>query len=193
MKLTDGQRGGMRLTDWNAHYRRLYGVTPRGDKAWSEEEVETLKRLYPDYRAAQEQIPWRTRNALGKKAARLGLNSTHRVWRDDQWSYARPLYRRGDDVREVIAPAVEKTPRQVWSKAARAKVRRPRRPPKDTPWPLVNAVRNRAFSQRLTMADLDHFAGTGGYFRSPRHFSPEAVQRAVRALGGKFVVSWLHA
>lgn len=192
MKLSDGQRAGMRLADWHAHYMRLYGVTPRGHKAWTEEEVELLTRLYPDYDAARQAMPWRTKRALEGKASKLGICASRRVWQDGQWVYAKPLYRRGDSVRGVIAPAVDKAPRQVWSKAAQQGVRRPRRPPKPTAWPLINEVRMEAFRQRLTMTDLDELAGTGTYFRRPSGIKDRPIRKAIAMLSGRLMIEWDH-
>jgi len=190
MILSEYGRAGMRLADWHAGYMRLYGVTARGDKAWTEEEVAALRDHYPDYERLCAALPWRTKKAIGHKLAKCGLVRPRRVWRDSQWSTAKPLYRRGDSVREVIAPATDKVPKQVWSKASAMGVRRPRRPPKDTPWPLVNNVRRQAFRLRLTMADLDELAGTGSYFRRPQRLDYDAIRKAVAMMGGRLVVRW---
>jgi len=50
---------------------------------WTPEEVEVLEKLYPDPCVTAEEIqthlPWRTRNAIWLKAARLGLEIQWRV------------------------------------------------------------------------------------------------------------------
>ncbi|MBP7704450.1 MAG: hypothetical protein KA105_04065 [Caulobacter sp.] len=135
-------------------------------------------------------LPWRTEKAIELKAARLGLTRTGKVWLDGQWDYAKPLYRRGEDVRAMIAPAVLKAPRQVWAKASKAGVRRPRKPPKPTSWPLLNQVRERAHILKLSMADLDALAETGSYFSAPRRLNLRAISRALKVLGGRFDVEW---
>lgn len=190
MILTDNQRAGLRLADWQARHMRLHGVTASGDKAWTDQEVEVLHAISHDRECLYAALPWRSRKAVDNKLGRCGLLPPRRVWQEGQWGTAKPLYRRGDSVREVIAPAVMKEPKQVWAKASKAGVRRPRRPPKDTPWPLVNEVRTQAFRLHLTMTDLDELAGTGSYFRRPKRLNYRAIKKAMSVMGGRFVLRW---
>lgn len=58
--------------------------------------------------------------------------------------------------------------------------------------PLVDAIRQRAFDLKISIADLDRSLGRGKIFRSARRRlpSPRRLHDAVKALGGTLIVQW---
>lgn len=102
----------------------------------------------------------------------------------------RPAYVRGDPIDDIVASLEGKTKKQVWAKASRWKIRRPRRRPKLLELPIIDEVRQRAFDLQLTMRDLDEIAGSRPYFRKPRYYNWKALDTAIQWLGGTPRVAW---
>lgn len=166
------------------------GYTIAGDPVWTEAEIANLRACYPDREAAHAALRRRTPGAIAKKAWRLGLALSRRVWiKDDVFRLRRP-YVTGVPIAGLVEMFPGKSRSQIWKKAQHMGYRRPRRPPKLTGMPLVDCIRQRAFECRLSMTDLDAFIGRKRYFVSPRYENWQALQKAMEILGGAPKVHW---
>ena len=118
MQLSRNQRTGINVAAAVRERMRRTGMTNAGHYLWSEEEVATLRRLYPDYNALVEALPRRTRFAIIRKAATLGIAKPLRIWLPDEFaSQAKRSYIAGDPVREIAERLRQKTPKQVYGQA----------------------------------------------------------------------------
>lgn len=169
---------------------RRTGHTLRGHKAWTQEEVDALLAAYPDYEEAQRALPHRSRKALEMKIEKLGRARNRFIWTAAEVSRLKRPYTSGAPAAEMLGLLPGKTMPQVWARASRSRFRRPRRTPKPTGLPVLDAVRRRAFELNLTMRDLDAMVGSGSYFRSPRGLVWRHVGRAIQALDGDVRVFW---
>lgn len=190
MQLSRQQRAALNAAIVNRAYMRRTGLTYAGQRLWTTLEMETLRRLHPDYGALVRALPGRTRKAIESKAQRLGLPKARRVWSEAEFHLMKPLYVQGAPMRSILERLPGKTARQVWAKAFRCGIRRPRNPPRTTGLALVDAVRRRAFELYMSMAELDEAAGGRACFRHPRRVDWSAVQRVLSQLGGRIAVSW---
>lgn len=198
----DGSQGSRRDATWGkpgsaAHLVRLLadhikrtGHTFRGHRVWTEEEVFTLLALYPDYAAAQKALPHRSLKALEMKIEKLGRARSRSVWTAAEVTRLKRPYTSGASTAELLELFPGKTMAQVWGRAWKSRFRRPRKPPRPTRWPVVDAVRRRAFELNLTMGDLDEMARSGSYFRRPWTLNWRHVGKAIVALGGEVRVDW---
>lgn len=190
MHLSKQQRAALNAAAVNRAYMAKTGMTYSGQPLWTPKEIAILRRLYPDYQALVRALPKRTRKAIESKVWRCGLAKPRRIWSEPDFGIMKPLYVRGAPMTAILNRLPSKTARQVWSKAANRKIRRPRRPPQPTGFAPVDAVRRRAFDLHISMTDLDAMAGRRNYFRSPRGIDWSAVQRVLPYLGGQAAVSW---
>lgn len=160
---------------------------------WTKKEDDILRTLYPDYKALRRKLRRRTRYALKARAARLGVIRKNHVWLAVEVSRVRRMYPRATR-EELMAALPNLTMAQIRSKASDIGVRRARRKPTATGYPLIDAIRERAFEQNLSMADLDAIARTKRFYQSGGwrggNFNRKAVLRAVEALGGEVSVRW---
>jgi hypothetical protein len=190
MQLSRQQRAALNAVMANRAYMRRTGLTYAGQRIWTTPEMETLRRLHPDYGALVGVLPGRTRKAIENKAQRLGLPKPRRVWSEAEFQLMKPLYVRGAPMRSILEHLPGKTAKQVWHKASSQGVRRPRHPPRITGLPQVDVVRQRAFGLCMSMAELEEAAGAPVYFRRPKRVNWSAMQRVLPELGGRIVVSW---
>lgn len=169
------------------------GQTLAGTAVWTPEEIAILRRDHADRRGLPARLPGRTPKAIAHKLRRLGLVRARLVWTADEAKALRSPYRSGVSIDDLQAMFPGKSKRQIWGKAFALGVRRPRRPPKPTGLAIVDDVRSRAFSCRLSMVDLDSFVGTRGYFVRPRHLHWAALSKAIALLGGTPELVWRDA
>lgn len=190
MQLSRQQRAALNAVAVNRAYMMRTGLTYSGHRLWTATEIETLRRLHPDYRALDAALAGRTRYAIQHKARRIGLALSRRVWSEAEFYAMKPPYVQGAPMQDILDRCPGKTARQVWAKAARCGIRRPRRPLQPIGIGPVDAVRRRAFELRMSMGDLDEIAGSRSYFRRPQRLDWSALQRVLPSLGGHIVVSW---
>lgn len=154
------------------------------------DELERVRRLYPDTYAMAAILHGRSTAATAHKARYLGLVPPRRFWSQAEILALRHPYVSGMPVRDIqqLLPGRSKT--EIWRRAHRSGYRRPRSAPRATGFPIVDSVRRRAHDYRLTMRDLDAFVGKRCYFTSPRQIDWKALQRAVAILGGTPFVVW---
>lgn len=190
MLLTKAQQRG--LNGRNALLRHMVktGCTIAGDRLWSDVEIAILRQRYPDLAALVRALPGRSVGAIAKKAQQIGLARSRRIWSADEAPRLRKAYPAGAPIDDLLSMFPGKTKRQIWNKACHLGIRRPRKRPKRTGLPLVDTVRERAFDLKLTMTDLDTYAGARRYFVCPRSSNWRFLQKAIRELRGHVVVRW---
>lgn len=89
----------------------------------------------------------------------------------------------------MIAEDLDRRKKEVWDKASKLRIRRPRRRPKPVDDPLVHSIRQRAFDLHIPIKELDDEAGGGTYFSRPtRKRNWRAIAKALRCLGGELVI-----
>lgn len=160
------------------------GVTAAGQPLWTGTEVDCLKAGWPDMAALCRALPARTRHAIEIKAGRLGLTTSRRVWADGEVRALKPRYPTHDLVRD-IAQSIEKAPRQVYGKANKIRLRRPRRRPKPVSDPILHSIRQRSFELNISLVELDAATRARGAFRrTSGEPQPEVIARAMKILGG---------
>lgn len=160
--------------------------------AWTAEEDEALRRLYPDYNALQRRLSSRTLYAIKNRAALLHLRKRRHVWTQIEVTRLKRLYsqRRASDeqLREAF-PGM--TLDQVRCKARALGFARERPAPKVLGIAVLDAVRQRAHDEGMSLRDLDVVSGTHRYFQaSLRRLVWKHVAAGVEALGGRLVPSW---
>ena len=190
MLLSPAQRRGLHGKAVLLRHIERTGRTIAGDLVWTRTELDCVRDLYPDYDVMLSVLPDRSRGAIAHKARQLGLVPPLRIWSDGEARALRQPYVTGIAIETLVEILPGKSRKQIWHKAHHMGYRRPRRAPKPTGMPLVDAVRQRAFDYRLSMRDLDAFVGKKCYFTSPRYLNWRALQRAMEILGGRPVVSW---
>lgn len=183
----------LRALDGKRYMRRHIertGETIAGTPVWTRSEIAALRAAFPDREGTCSVLPRRTWAAIRQKARHLGLSRRQRIWTNDDARLLRTLYTAGLPIDELICRFAGKTKRQVWHKAAHLRVRRPRKPPRLTGHPLMDSVRQRAFTLGYSMADLDAWTGAKHYFGDARYVDWHSLQKAIDLMGGKIVVRW---
>ncbi|WP_043233817.1 hypothetical protein [Bosea sp. LC85] len=170
----------------------LTGRTIAGYPVWTVEEFDALRGLYPDRQAIALALVRRSKVAIQHKARSLGLITPRRIWSEQEVELLRTLYRTPVTTAGLVEGFPGRTKQQIWRKAGRLRIRRPRRPLRMTGLPFVDSVRQYAFAQGHSMTDMDAWTGAKGYFRSPRYCNWRALTRAVELLGCEPTVSWRH-
>ncbi len=170
------------------------GRSRAGCLVWSDEELETLRRLYPDYGALLRALPGRTKAAIENQAYQNRITIKRRAWTTGDNRLLKQLWA-SYKVRE-IADQMGRCSSYI-DKRARLLGLPPRsRPLKQTGMRNYDEIREVARQVKLTMKDLCEISGTSTYFirpgdrarrRKPRYLS-EA--KAVEELGGKLVIDW---
>lgn len=102
-----------------------------------------------------------------------------------------PPYKAGVPIGDIVVKVGDRTKVQIYGKASHLKIRRPRKPPKQTGMRIVDLIRRRAFDQGYTMTELDSWVGRR-YFVAPTKLDPWAISRALSILGGSIIAVWEH-
>jgi hypothetical protein len=169
------------------------GRTPNGHWLWTKKEDDIVRALYPDYKALRRKLRRRTYYALKARTRRLGVAKKNHVWLATEVSRLRRLYPRATQ-QDLMAALPNLTLQQIRSKAHDICVRRARRKPATTGYPLIDAIRERAFELNLSMVELDAMSRTQRYYQKASwrggNFNRKAVLRAVEALGGEVSIQW---
>jgi hypothetical protein len=167
------------------------GRTLAGQKLWGNDEIEHLRRTYPDYRKARAVLPDRSLSAIRSKASRLRITRSRRIWSDNDVKRLKAPYRQGRPVYEILALFPGKTKQQIWTRGRRSGWRRPRTPPKAYELKHYDDVRAQAFASKLSMRELACLSVTGSYFlQPPSRNNWRKISKAVEMLDGKLSVVW---
>ena len=108
------------------------GLTARGDRVWSPEETEALRRLFPDRKSLRVALPSRTPIAIDRKASKLGLVTRLHAWTGSEVSRLRKLWTTGKHKAEVLEAFPGMTWSMITNQAQYSRLRRPRRAPATT-------------------------------------------------------------
>lgn len=171
------------------------GMTMSGSLLWTDEEIATLRRLYPllSYVQLTKHLKGRTWMAIRHKAQKMGLAEARHVWTGAEIAKLRRLYQKGtmQDVREAFP---DFSVAHIRGIARNHGIRRPRRPFKATGIPAIDQIRQRAFELGYSMPDIDHLARSKKYFQQggwhSGHVNHRAVARAIGALDGAVSAEW---
>lgn len=172
------------------------GMSPNAFPLWTVKEIETVRRLYPNFSAMRHALPRRTLNAIYLQAQRQGIGRKFHTWTASEVARLRRIYPTG--TKSELAKAF---PSLSWSQikggAVRRNIRRirwDRPPPKPSGFPILDQVIRRAREYRYTMRELDIIAKTGNYFGgsvwTTQGLNRKAVYRAIEALDGEVAIVW---
>jgi len=159
---------------------------------WTKAEDDTIRRLYPDYKALRRLLKRRTEWAIKRRAGVIGVRKKSYQWTAAGVSRLRRLYPTGTHA-EILAAFPGLTWMQIKDKGKHLKIYRARKPPRPSGYPILQAVRMRAYELNLSMVDLDALAKSKTYFRVSCHkrsVDPRAIFRAIEALDGEIKVVW---
>jgi hypothetical protein len=104
--------------DRNRRRMQKEGVTPNGCRIWTDAELQKLKELYPDYRAAA-QILGRSYFAIRNKSQEVGLAPKRHRWTAAEVSRLRGLYPCGTSAELLAAFPAGGAPRPEVGPCAR--------------------------------------------------------------------------
>ena len=159
---------------------------------WTAEEDDAVRRLYPDYNALQRRLRSRTLSAIKQRARAISVQKRRHVWTQIEVARLKRLWsqrRASDEALRQAFPGL--TLEQIIGKARHLGLARERPAPKMLGVAILDAVRQRAHDEGMTMSDLDVVSGTNRYFRlTTRRIGWKHVAAGVRALGGRLVPSW---
>ncbi len=160
---------------------------------WTLKEHEVLISHWPDVNTIRRRIPHRSTRAIRAFAGKCNLTNPRHIWTAAQDAKLRKLAAEGNRPKE-IAEILGLTLGQVTGRMRYARIRVARRPPAQCADPLINAVRQRAYALNMTLADLDRSLGKRRTFQQAsgkQRVKLVHVARAVRAMGGRFIVEWI--
>jgi hypothetical protein len=163
-----------------------------GLKVWSQEDDMVVRLLYPDYGALQRHFADRTLAAIKHRAAKLRVVSKRHVWTQLEVARLRRLFSQRRPTDTDLEAAFPHIPlRKILNKARHVGMVRERIAPKILGVPVLDAVRQRAHDEGLTMVELDELASTRHYFQhSSRSIVWRHVAAAVNFLGGALMPWW---
>lgn len=188
MKLSDRQRAGFNLNAARLEHQRRTGTTPAGRWLWTPVEDAILLDLYPDYSALVSSLPGRTRKAIERRADKLRISTPRRIWSAEEFLRMAAPYRQGAPLSAILPLLCEKTVDQVYRKAGKCRIKRPKRRPRHTGLTIVDSIRQRAFDLNFTMRELDEETGKTCYFQNPTSLRWDRIARAIECLGGRPVI-----
>lgn len=193
MYLTQLDRNALFAQQTRARMLRS-GTTLKGDKLWTDEEDEVLRSNYPDHRKMTVELPHRTKVAVYRRCAILGMKSERREWKASELSKLRRLYHKATH-QEIMA----EFPGCTWASiSARARYHgisgTYRHKYLRTGKPIMDAILGRIEDIHWSLRELDEASKTGRYFRNEcwrrSKLNIKFMQRAIQALDGELKVSW---
>lgn len=159
---------------------------------WTLKEHEVVVSYWPDTKAIRTRLPHRSVRAIRAFAGRCNLTTGRHIWTAAEDSKLRRMAAAGSS-RKDIAAEMGMSVKQVAGRMSYARIPVARKPPAPSKNPLVNAVRQRAFELNMSMIDLDRSLGDRKIFQQAagkQKVGRAHIERAVKALGGKFVIEW---
>ena len=169
------------------------GCNMRGHALWTDKERAVLIKFQGNYDAIRKRLPHRTRIAIYRQCARMGLKRSIHTWSAAEISKLRRLYSTAS-----VADLCAAFPHANWSRIQQvARYRGFRRRPRGyklTGISALDAIRQRCFEIGWTMPDLDKAARTGTYFKRcgwiGKKVNHRALGRAIEALDGIVHAHW---
>lgn len=159
---------------------------------WTLKEHEVVVSYWPDVRAIRKCLPHRTEAAIRAFAAKCNLTTSRHVWTGAMDAKLRRFAAAGWS-RKDIAGELGLRLNQVAGRLSYTGTKIASKPPAPSAHPLVNAIRQRAFSMNMTMIDLDRSLGSRKIFQQAagkQNVSHVHIRKAVEALGGKLTIEW---
>jgi hypothetical protein len=167
----------------------------RDIRPWSAREMKIAMQTYPDYKRMMELLPDRRLMQCKKFCATYGIVTKRHVWTNVELKKLRALWEAGTPRAEMLPqfPLVER-PDHITSVARHYGFKRPKRTPKVTGHPIIDAIRAECFARAYTMADLDEWCGSGRYWYGGTSFNGtpnwKHITKAIEILGGQMNVVW---
>ncbi len=159
---------------------------------WTEAEYNILRAAWPDREKLRRLLPHRSRKSILEAASRCGIRRALHIWTAAQDKKLRHLVRSGIP-RSEIASLLGLGRMQVQNRLNYTGVTAGRQPYRPTGYPLVDAIRQRAFAMNMTLVDLDRVCRTGQAFQhanASRPLAPRHALKAIKVLGGRLDVEW---
>ena len=141
------------------------GMTMANQPLWSEDEIEVLRALSPQYDLIQQKLKGRSFEAIRHKCNRLGISKNIHLWTGAEISKLRRLYPSAPKA-EIIAAFPSSTWAQIKSAARRYGFRRDTPPFTRSGNLLMDMILDRCEAIGWSYADLDDECGTGQYFQN---------------------------
>lgn len=162
---------------------------------WTPEEDDLVRTHFQDRRKLEAMLPHRTASAIKTRVRELQLTLHTRyiaITAKDS-ALIRKLAKTCRTYEEVAA-TIGLSTGTVYSHMQRYGIIIAKSAPKMTGFPLVDAVRQRAFQLKLSLSDLDrslgyrmkHFSKCNGAHK----ISVGQINNAAKALGGRLVILW---
>lgn len=159
---------------------------------WTLKEHEVVVSHWPDITTIERRLPYRSRRAIRGFAGRCNLLTSRHIWTAAEDTKLRKLAAAGYE-RRAIAEELGLTIGQVAGRLSYTRTAIARKPPAPSANPLVDAVRQRAFEMRMSLADLDRSLGNQKIFQQAagrQCVRLAHIEKAVKALGGELTVEW---
>ncbi len=176
------------------HMRQIRKRSCSHRGAWTPEEIEKVKLLFPDRKRLMEELPRRTWVAIRTRAGVLGLRKKQHRWLASELSKLRKMWIAGASRDQLCAALPAYSWDQISTQARSRRFHRPKKEMKTTGYQVIDQIKERARSLNLSMGDVDKMANTGTYFHRAawcgHRPNPKAVSKAVHALDGELSVIW---
>jgi hypothetical protein len=171
------------------------GRTPFGAKLWTKQEDAKIIEHYPKLPILRKLLKGRTVGAIKARASYLKVTKTHKLWTSAKVSLLRRMCI-GSSWQNILEEFSDFSSVQIRCCMKLHGIKRIKPKYKSTKWPILNDIRDKAYEQNMSMADLDYLAGTKKYFQQAQWScgnkpNPVAVAKAVLLLGGELHVKWL--
>lgn len=158
---------------------------------WTMEDDRAVRSLYPDYHVLKSRLPNRTPSAIKHRAKALGVAKKRHVWTQLEVARLKRLWTKGKPLAEIMLSFPFMTEEQVKGQAQHLKLHRERKAPITLNIPVLDAIRQRAHREGMTMVELDLVAGTKRYFQAcPTRVDWPKLAKATLALGGHLMPLW---
>jgi hypothetical protein len=193
MNLHIAQRGAQAAARNRAAMAKS-GTTSWGTALWTDSEEELLRTHYPDYDRLCDLLPKRSRKAIRTRCDKLDISHSIKWWTGREISMLRRLWTSGMPRAELLEVFQGCSWKSISRAAESREFKRPRRRYVKVPSAAATAVRDRCFELNYRLKDVDALAKTNKYFQQGSTYRPrpdiKRIDRAVRALDGKLVVTW---
>lgn len=181
------------LANINRARMRRTGLTPVGDRIWTEAEDNCVRCLYPDYSKMKEALPLRSHGAIRLRVQTLGIGRKNKRWTTRDLSNMRKHYPTAAwSLLNEMFPG--RTRIELRAFAYDHGIIRKRQYLRSG-IPIIDACIERAVSLNLSLRDLDEIARTRGYFEQRRWKNVKSIDgrhvlRAIKLLDGEITVNW---
>jgi hypothetical protein len=164
-------------------------------RGWTPEEIEQVRRHYPDTKKLAKLLPDRTLQAVRDRAGQLGLRRKQHRWRACDVTNLKRMWTTGVSKKEIEIALSSYSWEHIKDQARARGFRRPKKELLPTGHAVIDQIRKRARDLNMNMRDIDALAHTGNYFYSAawlRHKQPNPrhVAKAIAALDGHLEAVW---